>query len=387
MNTVDDRFFIDKSLADLLDFNPYYPLVHSGIAGEILIGREKYFDLASNDYLGLASRPELKEALIAGVKKYGASGCGTPIATGYSTLFYETEQKLSEFLQLQDSVLFPSCYQANVGLFPALARPGDLIIFDHYVHASLVQGIRSAGCRVKPFRHNDPEHLEKVLLRSDGFDRIFVVTESVFSTEGTVAPFEKIVKICRDFDALPVIDDSHGIGVMGHRGRGILEYCQIDEYDGLYTASLGKALANCGGVVAGPKQIIDYLRYSCGGLIYSTAVPPSILCGIGKVLDIISRDFSRLMKKMWSAKAQIEAACIKVGLDVSRGKAPIISIRCESPLETLRLTQKFYENHILTTPFIPPSVPPGSGVVRLIAGAKLKKSQIETILDVIGKLK
>lgn len=387
MNSFLDRLYIDKSIAEELEFNPYYPLISSGIADEVQIDNDKFIDLASNDYLGLASNREVKNAIIEGVEKYGVSGCGTPIATGYSTIFQRIETKISQFLNLDDSIIFPSCYQANMSLFPAIVKPADVIIFDHFVHASMIQGIMSVGCKIKPFKHNDMVHLEKVLKRTKDFEQVFVVTESVFSTEGAIAPFAEIVDLCRQYNAIPVIDDSHGIGVIGKNGKGILEYCNIENYDGIYTASLGKAIANAGGVISGNARLIDYLRYSCGGLIYSTALPPSIFCGIEKVLEIIEKNFVVMIEKIWSAKNRIGNALRKAGFNISDGKAPIISVICENPLETIKLSKILYENHILCTPFIPPSVPPGSGVVRLIAGANLSEKQVEKIIDIIGSIK
>jgi len=384
MNSFLDRLIIDKSIADELEFNPYYPLINSGLADEVQIDDENFIDLASNDYLGLSSHPEVKNAIIEGVKKFGASGCGTPIATGYSTIFQQTEQRISSFLNLDDSIIFPSCYQANLSLFSAIVHPNDVIIFDHYVHASMIHGIKSAGCKIKPFKHNDMNHLEKVLKRSQDFEQIFVVTESVFSTEGAIAPFAEIVELCKKFDATPVVDDSHGIGAIGENGRGILEY--VKNFNGIYTASLGKAIANAGGVIAGDANLIDFLRYSCSGLIYSTALPSSIFFGIAKVLDIIEREFAQRSHKMWLSKRRIEEALHKTGFKLADGKAPIISIVCKNPLETIKLSKILYENHILCTPFIPPSVPPDSGVVRLIAGANLKTEQVDRIIDVIGKI-
>ncbi len=377
---------IDKSIAEELKFNPYFPLIESGISNTIKINKESFIDLASNDYLGLASNNEVKKAVIEGVEKYGVSMCGTPIATGYSDIFQKIEKRFSSFLNLEDTIIFPSCYQANMSLLPTIVGQNDVIIFDHYVHASMIQSIKSAGCKIKPYKHNDINHLRNVLQRTTKFQQIFVVTESVFSTEGSIAPFDKIVDLCNEFSAIPIIDDSHGIGVIGKHGKGILEHFDINDYNGIYTASLGKSIANAGGIVSGKEKLIDFLRYSCGGLIYSTALPPSIFFGIDKVLDIIEADFSKLSKKIWMARNQIFDILIKSGFNVADGEAPIISVICENPFETIKLAKILYENHILCTPFIPPSVPPDSGVVRLIAGANLTDEQLDKVITIFGDL-
>jgi len=282
---------------------------------------------------------------------------------------------------LEDSTIFPSCYQANVGIFPAVAGKEDVILFDHYAHASLVTGIRTVGCRALAFLHNDIGHLESLLRRVSGCRRIFVVTESVFSTEGSIAPLREIVRLCGAYGAVPVVDDSHGIGVLGKRGRGILEEQAIEDYPGVYTASLGKAIGNFGGMVAGSARFVGYLRYACSSLIYSTALPPAILLGIEKSLEIVEREFPFRAERMWRYKKLISARLQALGFSVLNGQAPITSVACGGLLDTLRFARELYSQKILVTPFVPPSVPPDMGRVRFIAGADLEESSVERALE------
>jgi 7-keto-8-aminopelargonate synthetase-like enzyme len=362
---------VDKRLARQLGFNPYYKMFESGLTDPVIIEGEEFINLAANNYLGLAHDPGVVEAIKAAADIYGASLCGTPIATGYAKVYHLLERRLSAFLGLEDAVLFPSCYQANGEILKLFASHEDLVLIDHFAHASLVTGVKSTGCKLKPFLHNNMEHLEKQLARRKDYRRVFVVTESVFSTKGTIAPFDEIVRLCRKYNAIPIIDDSHGIGTIGRTGSGILEEKGITSYNGIYTASLGKALAHMGGVVAGKREIIDCLRYRTGGLIYSTALPPIIIAGLLKVLDIIETDYDAISKRMWQYKGMIETALRESGFTLSAGKAPITSILCGSDYDTIALAKKLYYNHIITTPFISPSVPRGDGTVRIIAGANL----------------
>ena len=288
-----------SAAAAALPFNPYYRALGRLNCGRPQVDGRPGFDLASNDYLGLASDPRLHTAMAAAIAQYGSSQCGTPIATGYAHILAELERELSRFLGLEAAVIFPSCYQANVALFPAMATPQDAIMVDHYAHASLAQGIKAVGCKIKPFLHNDLAHLERQLSTARGFRQVFVVTESVFSTEGSVAPLDGMVALCRRFEAVPVVDDSHGLGVLGQNGRGILEAQGLGDYEGIYTASLGKALANLGGVVAGKRCFIDALRYACPGLIYSTALPPACAAGLLATLDILRKEFPALSRRLW----------------------------------------------------------------------------------------
>lgn len=367
-------------ISEKLNFNPYYCNISSGVTAIIKINEQEFINLASNNYLGLANDARIKEAMTDTIEKYGASMCGTPIASGYADIFKQTEEKLSSFLGMEDTIIFPSGYQANTSLISTIAGKDDAILVDHYAHASLIQGIQSSCCKIKPFRHNDMDHLKKKLERSSEFRQIFVITESVFSTEGSIAPFDEIVSLCKKFNAVPIIDDSHGIGVIGKSGKGILEEKQIKDYDGIYTASLGKALGIVGGIVSGNKKLIACLRYYCSGLIYSTALPPVLLGGILKAIEILENDFEYLLNKVWQNKRFLTEGLLQYGYKLAVGEGPITSILSGSLENTGRLAKKLFENNIFSTPFVPPSVPPNQGKIRLIAGADLSKSDLEEAL-------
>lgn len=381
-----DRLSVDESLAEVIGYNPYYVTMDSGLDERILVNGHQMIDLASNNYLGLATDSRVKEAAMEAVHKYGVSLCGTPIATGYIDLYQKLEEKLSRFVELEETIILPSCYQANNGLFSCIAGPQDLIVVDRLAHSSLIQGIKSAGSKIRPFLHNNLEHLEGILQRSTGYRQVFVVTESVFSTEGSIAPFKDIVQLCEKYQAMPVIDDSHGIGVLGKSGRGILEEQEIVGYRGIYTASLGKGIANSGGIISGEKRVIDYLKYYCSHLVYSTALTPAVLAGIGAVLDIIRSEFDGIKEKLVSHQQQIYDSLLEGGFKVIFSEAPINSIQTGSKETTFLLAQKLYEKGILSTPFIEPSVPINEGRVRLIAGANLSQDTIDEAVEIIKRM-
>lgn len=377
------RMKLDDSLVQQTGFNPYYCHIQSDLGDPIRIDGQDYTNLASNNYLGLASDPRVKKAVVQAIEKYGASLCGTPIATGCIDLFHRLEKKAAAFVGLEDAVILPSGYQANNGIFTAVAGKEDVILIDHYAHSSLIEGAKAVGCKIRPFLHNDPEHVKSILGKLKGFRQAFVVTESVFSTEGSIAPFREIADACKTFQAIPVVDDSHGIGVIGKTGRGVLEHFGLNEYSGLYTASFGKAIANAGGIIAGNQTVIDHLRYYCPHLIYSTALTPGILAGIEQVLEIIATEFESLSRRMWEYRERIRRALQAAGFSLVSGQAPINSIIAGSPARTFLLAKEFFRNHILTTPFVFPSVPLNEGRVRLIAGANLREESIKSVLAAI----
>ncbi|MCK4260317.1 MAG: aminotransferase class I/II-fold pyridoxal phosphate-dependent enzyme [Halanaerobiales bacterium] len=381
-----ERFRLDESLVETTGFNPYYIEIDSGLNEKILINGKEIINLASNNYLGLATDNRVKQAIVRTVEKYGASLCGTPIATGYIDLYKIMEQKLSSFVGLEETIILPSCYQANNGLFVSIAGKEDLIIVDRFAHSSLIQGIKTVGCKIRPFLHNNLEHLEGILKHSIDYRQVFVVTESVFSTDGSIAPFREIVDLCEKYDAMPIIDDSHGIGVLGKSGKGILDEQKITDYKGIYTASLGKALANSGGIICGEKKLIKYLKYYCPHLVYSTALPPSVLAGIEAVLEIINSEFNLIKCRLESYKQIIFKSLIDAGFEVVSSNAFINSIKTGSKENTFMVAKVLYENGILSTPFIEPSVPVNEGRVRLLAGANLTQDTIDEAASILKRV-
>jgi glycine C-acetyltransferase len=377
---------LNDQVARQAGFNPYYPLIQSALGDPLLIAGKEFINLSSNNYLGLSNDPRVVNAAIDGLKEYGVSMCSTPVAAGYSELFSKAEKALSGFSGLEEALIFPSCYQANNGLFQAIANPGDLVVVDRFAHSSLVEGIKTAGCRYRPFRHNDLDHLGDILKRSQQYDQVFVVTESVFSTEGSISPFREINELCLYYGAIPVVDDSHGIGVIGQTGKGILEYSGIRDFQGIYTASLGKALATAGGMIGGKKTLMGYLRYSVSHLLYSTAILPAALRALLKVLEIIETEYPSISERLWRYTRTLSRGLQESGYLLTGTVTPIVSVCSGDPVETLLLSKEMYENGILGTPFIYPSVPEKEGRIRLICGANLKPESIDKAVGIFHKI-
>ena len=372
-----DTMQIDVSLAKDLAFNPYYGELESGLGEKTRLAGQTILDLASNNYLGLANDPRVVAAARVALDENGLSLCGTPIATGTNRLYNKLCRSLEQFLGLERVLLYPSCYQANMGLFTALAGKQDVTLVDQFAHASLLQGIATTGCKVMPFLHNDMTHLQKLLGRCGSYRRILVVSESVFSTRGTICPLAEMHALAEQYGALPLIDDSHGIGVLGERGHGILEHENIRSFSGIYTASLGKALAGQGGIVAASAEIMEYLSYSNEALIYSTALTPPVIGGLLEVLRIIEEEFAAKRARLAANRLQLLASAKRANLPTVAGDAPIVGIQQGSARATLLLARELFRRGVFSTPFLPPSVPPNQGVVRLIANAGLSGDEMD----------
>ncbi len=377
----------DDEPAREVGFNPYYPLLQGGLIDPLPVDGREFINLASNNYLGLAMDARVMMAAREGLEQYGVSLCSTPVAAGYSDLFREAEQALAAFEGLEAALILPSCYQANNGIFKMVARPADLIVVDRSAHSSLIEGIKAAGCKYRPFLNNDLDHLEAILKRSVDYGRIFVVTESVFSTEGSIAPFREIHELCERYGAIPVVDDSHGIGVLGSRGGGILDHCGIVDFQGIYLASLGKAMASSGGMIGGRRSLMEYIRYTMPHLLYSTAIIPAALRAVLEVIKILGTDYELLHHRLERHTRILRESLTRLGYDLTQGNSSIVSIRSGGTRSTLMLAKAMYDRGVIGTPFVYPSVREEEGRMRLIAGAGMSDSSLARALEVFGEIR
>ncbi len=370
----------EDKLVKRLNCNPYYQKIDSGPELYIRINGKNYLNLASNNYLALANHPEVIAAMKEALDKYGASMCGTPVACGKVDVYQEATEYISRFLGMEDAILYPSCYQANVSAIRALVKPTDVVFVDRNAHSSIIEGIKASGCKIKPFKHNDPEHLSELIGKTAGFRNRFVATESVFSTEGSIAPFDEIYRIALNNEVVPIIDDSHGIGVIGKTGKGILEEKHIENYAGIYTASTGKALGISGGFVCSSYVIIEFLRYSSQGLLYSTAIPPTLIAGTIKALEIVERSGAEMVMALSDNKRYLCESLDKHGFRILPGEANICSLLGGANEITFRIYMALFEAKILTTPFVYPSVAKNKGVIRMIPRLDLSMEQMDTVI-------
>ena len=386
-----DKFLFDfveeDKLVRELKFNPYYQKIDSGADLYAKIAGEQYLNLASNNYLALANNSEIIDEMKKALDKYGASMCGTPVACGNVDIYQKATEYISEFLGLEDTILYPSCYQANVAIISALVKPADVVFVDRSAHSSLIEGVRATGCKIKPFKHNNVKYLAELIKKSEDFENRFVVTESVFSTEGSIAPFDQIYELAQQNDVISIIDDSHGIGVIGKTGKGILEEKHIENFDGIYTASTGKALGVSGGFVSSNYQVIEFLKYSSPGLLYSTALPPALIAGTIKSLQIVVKKGEKLVQTLSQNKNYLYDNLLKLNFRLTKSEAFICSLIAGSNENTFRICKALFDKKILTTPFIYPSVSKNKGVIRMIPRVDLDKAKMDHVIKSFAEIR
>jgi len=377
---------IDKSDADRVGFNPYYLPAETGLGRVVTIAGKNLISFGSNDYLGIANSPELKKAATEAIEKLGISMCGTPIVIGQTSLNKALEKRIAQFVGTDDALVFPSGYQANTGIFQDITTEKDIIIADKFAHYSLLTGLSLSKAKKRLFKHNDAQDLEKILEKAQDYRMRFIVVEGLYSTEGDISPLKEITGLAKKHNAFVIVDDAHGIGVLGKKGRGILEHCDVFGEVDLVTGSLGKALGCFGGFIATNAELTDIFRYRMGSLIYSTALPPAMAAASLASIDLVENSSSR-REQLVNNKKRMYESLKDLGYNLTPSSTPLFSVLCGSNYEALVFSKKLYDNGVYGTPFLIPSVPEGRALVRFIPHANLTNEDISKAVEVFKKIK
>jgi glycine C-acetyltransferase len=348
--------------------------------GEVLL-------MCSNDYQGFAAHPEVVAAARAALDRYGVGPASVRFICGTLSIHEELERKLAQFLEAESAVTYSSCWSANTGLFPVLAGPGDAIISDELNHASIIDGCRAVSKEVARdvYRHGDMEDLARLLEKHGDRPGKIVVTDGVFSMEGDLAPLPEIVRLARAHDALVVVDDSHGVGVVGPSARGTVEhYGLLDRVD-IHTGTLGKALGGgAGGYVAGPRVVIDSLIQRSRPHLFSNSVPPSVAAAALEALRILEREPRRA--EQLCAKAERFRQALKAkGVMPLEGEGAIVPVVVGESVKSKAISHDLLGAGLLATSFSFPVVPEGAARIRFQVSQSHSEADLDWAADLIAK--
>lgn len=379
------RSFIRKGLEDrqarrlLRRMKKIKPL--SG--AEVEVEGRKMLNFSSNDYLGLSGHPLLKERAEEYMRRYGSGSTASRLVCGNYECFEHVEKKIAELSGRQSALLFNSGFQANASLIPSLAGRDTLILSDRLNHNSLIQGCLLSRCRVEPFRHNDMGRLEELLKENrakDGKRRILIVTESVFSMDGDHSDVDALVGLSMDYDAFLYVDEAHATGLFGENGMGLTSWKDVD----ITMGTLGKAAGSFGAYVACDAEIRDYLINFCYGLIYTTALPPSVLGSIDAAMDLIPV-MDKERGELFRNADRLRDALHVLGFNTSTSTTHIIPLVIGDEEETMSLSRWLEMNGILAVTFRYPSVAVGESRIRLTLTAAHTREHIDLLVDLLRK--
>jgi 8-amino-7-oxononanoate synthase len=350
-------------------------LVSSAQDASMVIDGQRVLSFASNDYLGLANHPRVVEATMRALKKYGLGAGASHMVTGHMAPHEELEERLAKQSGMPKALLFGSGYAANLGILSSLAGRGDVIFADKLNHACLNDGAQLSRATVKRYPHNDMAKLRTLLAdwRSSGSNsaRVVIATDAVFSMDGDVAPVPELLELAEEYDALLVLDDAHGFGVLGYRGRGVLEHFNLIGTEKkpandriVYMATLGKAMGGYGAFVAGNEDVIDWIMQSARTYLFSTATPPAIAAGCIAALDIMAEDHERrrhlrTLIDFFSDSLKLQFAKMPFS------QTAIQPIIIGNNATTLQFAELLRERHFLVPAIRPPTVPQGTSRLRV----------------------
>ncbi|WP_419192649.1 8-amino-7-oxononanoate synthase [Kolteria novifilia] len=352
--------------------------------GFVTIDGREYVDFASNDYLGLAADPRVAEGAAKRLERIGWGATASPLLTGYHQPHLELEERLAAWTGAEAVLLFPSGFGGNVGILSAIAGAEDVIFCDKRNHASLVDGCRLSGARLRVYRTGELDILEQRLGKEQARQR-WIVTDSVFSMDGDVAPLERLTAIAERHDALLYLDEAHAIGVLGTTGGGLAEELDLRGRVPLRFGTFGKALGGVGGFLMTTRRWRDWLVNHCRSYIYSTALAPPNVAGVLEALDLLDREPQRRRAVLTRAK-EIRERLAQLGFDVEKSRTPIVPVLAESSERVLLWAEWLREDGCWAAAIRPPTVPNGTARIRLSISAAHDQIAIERLFAAFGKI-
>lgn len=343
-------------------------------------------NICANNYLGLSSHPEVVAAAHAGLDTRGYGMSSVRFICGTQDIHRQLENRLTEFLGTEDTLLFPSCMDANAGFFEACLNDQDVMIADRLVHASIVDGMRLCKAMQDTFKHSDMNHLEEKLQEHQDKRRRMVITDGVFSMDGDLAKLAEIVTLAEKYNAMVFVDDSHATGFIGRTGRGTHEHCDVFGKIDVITTTLGKALGGAsGGCVSGRKELVEMCRQRARPYLFSNAVAPVIVAGALKVLELISKSTERRDKLEWNARYW-RGLLKDAGFDLKEGESPIVPVMLyDAKLAQDFARDLFYEG-VYAVGFFFPVVAKGQARIRTQLSAAHEKHHLDTALAAFTKV-
>ena len=338
-------------------------------------------NFCSNNYLGLANDYRLIDAAKQALDKYGFGLASVRFICGTQDIHKELEYKISEFFGTEDTILYPSCFDANGGLFETILTKEDAVISDSLNHASIIDGIRLSKAKRYRYLNNDMEDLEQKLIESKDAKIKLIATDGVFSMDGYIAKLDKICSLAEDYNALVMIDDCHATGFIGENGKGSAEYNNVLEKVDIFTSTLGKALGGAsGGFTTGKKEIIDILRQRSRPYLFSNTLAPAIVAASLKVFDIISSS-NKLITKLNDNKSFFRKKMTNLGFDLKEGDHPIIPVMLYDAKLAQKMAKKLFEKGVYVVGFFYPVVPKDQARIRVQISAAMSMNDIKKAVN------
>lgn len=365
---------------------PYYRPISSGQDPLVTMADgSKVLMFGSNSYLGLSDDPRLKEAAVKAIEKYGTSCSGSRFLNGTLDIHEELEAKLAKFVGKQAAVTYSTGFQVNLGVISALGFRGGFIFLDALDHACIIDGSRLSFSEVRKFRHNDMGDLEKKLWLTPRNAPKLIVVDGVYSMEGDIAPLPEIVKLCKKYKASVMVDDAHGLGVIGENGSGTASHFGLTKDTDLIMGTFSKSFGSLGGFIAGDNEVIDYLKHNSRSLIFSASMTPAAVAAATTALDIMIHEPER-REHLWEVTRHAQEAFKANGFDTGHTQSPIIPLFVRDTVKAMTVVRKAYEVGVFITPVIAPAVPEKDVLIRFALMATHSIEQVDEAVEKLTKI-
>ena len=360
--------------------------IESPADGWMVVDGRRVLNFCTNNYLGLANHPRLKEAAKKAVDAWGVGPAAVRTIAGTTRLHLELEKRLAAFKGVEDALFVQSGFNANQAAIPPLVGKGDVIFSDRLNHASIIDGARLSRAKIVVYEHCDPEDLEaKVQEHLPQYRRGLVVTDGVFSMDGDIAPLDKIYEVAEKYGLMTMVDDAHGEGVLGRGGRGIVDHFALHGKFDVEIGTLSKAFGVVGGVIAGKKLIVDYIRQKARPFLFSSAPTPADTAACLAAVDILEES-EELVERLWENARYLKAGMDELGFDTGHSQTPILPIMLGDAGLAMEFSKRLFENGVFAMGIGYPTVPKGQARIRVMNTAAHTKADLDFGLEVFAKV-
>jgi 8-amino-7-oxononanoate synthase len=378
------------------DVVPYFRLIESEAGPVVEMEGREVVMLGSNNYLGLTGDARVKEAARDALERYGTALTGSRFLNGTIPLHVELEREIADWMGTEDSLVFTTGYQANLGTIGTILEPGDTVICDSGDHASILDGCRLSGARLRPFRHNRMDKLEQMLERATGDGGgVLVVVDGVFSMEGDIAPLPEIAELCERHGARLMVDEAHAVGVLGERGAGTCELFGLEDRVDLRMGTFSKSLASCGGFIAGPADVIEYLRISSRAFMFTAAAVPAAVGAALEAVRICRREGGPMFERLLDNAVYLHRGLTDLGLrvveptrlpDGTEAITPVVPVVVGEDWQAALLWKALFDAGVYTNVALHPAVPPGGALLRTSLMATHQRADLDRALSIFGQV-
>jgi len=371
--------------AQAMGIYPYFTPIQQTTATEALIDGQWRIMVGSNNYLGLTHHPKVLEAAHKASLKYGVGSTGSRFLNGTLDLHYELEARLAKFFRKESALVFTTGYQASIGALAPLLGRNDHAFLDRLDHASLVDAARLGMGEIHRYTHGDFDGLGRQLARTASDAGKLVVTDGVFSMEGSIVDLPRLVRVAKDHNAAVLVDEAHALGVLGPDGAGSVSHFGLHDDVDLILATFSKSLASVGGVVAGPENVIHFLRHHARSLIFTASMPPASVAGVLAALDVLESEPER-RARLWEHTNRVTAGFRALGFDLGTTQTPVIPVVVGDPLRAGMIWRALFDDGVFTHPIVPPAVPEHSCRIRVSMSAEHTDAQVDRVLNAFERV-